>query len=149
MSGIALSTLSWPSLAQDLAVMAVPGSPITDLGVIYSTYNLTEASLMSILQVPKFQMMFKEALSEFRAQGGKAGSIYRARTLSHSLAEKLYKDAMTTMEPKDAIKLLELLMKSSGIMDKDTPTVNTQVNVGVSLPLPKGLSNKKLAHLEV
>lgn len=150
MDGIVLSQLQWPSLAQDLAVMAVPGSPIDDLEMIYRTYHLTEEELKAIISVPKFQMMFKDALAGFRAQGNKAGSVYRALTLSHSLAEKLYKDAMSTMEPKDAIRLLELLMKSSGMLDKEAiAQVNTQVNVGVALPLPKGLENKKLAHLEV
>ena len=149
MDGVVLSQLQWPSLAQDLAIMAVPGSPIEDLGQIYSTYGLTESELKHILQVPKFQLMFKNALAGFRAQGNKAGSIYRALTLSHSLAEKLYKDAMSTMEAKDAIRLLELLMKSCGMLEKDNMTqVNVQNNVGVQLPLPKGLANKKLAHLE-
>lgn len=150
MEGIVLSQLKWPSLAQDLAVMMVPGSPVTDLSMIYRTYNLKEDELKGILQVPKFQAMFQDALAGFKAQGNKAGSIYRALTLSHSLAEKLYKDAMSTMEPKDAIRLLELLMKSSGMLEKEAMAqVNTQVNVNVPLPLPKGLKNKKLAHIDV
>lgn len=143
-----LSQLRWPSLAQDLAVMTVPGSPIDDLSVIYNSYHITEDDLQQIIKIPKFQELFRRSLADFQAQGTKAGQMFRATALSQALSEKLYNDAMASeLEAKDSIKLLELLMKASGILDK-TPeaTVNTQVNVGVNLPLPHGLTNQKLKH---
>ena len=148
MSNLILSKLQWPSLAQDLAIMTVPGSPIDSLDIIYSTYHIDEETLQQILKVPYFQTLFQQALSVFRAQGGKAGHMFRAGSLSQSLSEKLYSDAMSNaMEAKDMIKFLELLMKSAGILGKDSEaTVNTQVNVGVQLPLPQGLNNPKLKH---
>lgn len=146
---ICLSQLKWPTLAQDLAIMSVPGSPIEDLSIIYDTYGITEEELKAIIEVPKFRDLFKNCLSEFKAQGSKAANIYRATSLSQTLSEKLYRDAMNSeLEPKDALKLLELLYKASGQLDKQDTQVNTQVNVGVNLPLPKGLDNKKLSHIQ-
>lgn len=145
-----LSQLRWPSLAQDLAVMTVPGSPITSLDAIYKTYNITEDELRDILKVPYFQQLFKNSLETFKAQGSKAGQIFRATSLSQALSEKLFTDALRgDMEAKDSLKLLELLMKGAGLFDKtDGGTqVNTQVNVGLNLPLPKGLRNHKLDHI--
>ena len=146
---IALSQLRWPSLAQDLAVMSVPGSPIVDLADIYSTYNIDDAELKEIIKVPKFQQLFADSLAEFKAQGSKAAQMYRAVSLSQALSEKLFRDAMgSALDAKDAIKLLELLMRASGQFDQKETQVNTQVNVGVSLPLPNGLSNPKLNHMK-
>lgn len=49
------------------------------------------------------------------------------------------------MEPRDALKLLDMLVKVAGLADaKETTQVNTQVNVAVPLPLPKGVA--KVAH---
>lgn len=138
----------WPSLAQDLAVMMVPDSPITDFEQIYRAYDLTKEELTQILTIPKFQNLYEAALNDFKNQGQAAGLLYRTRHLSASLAEDLFKQALNhQFEPKDALKLLELLMKASGLFkDKEQAQVNTQVNVGFSLPVPKGL--KKLQHLE-
>ena len=39
-------------------------------------------------------------------------------------------------------------MRASGAFSEaQQTTVNTQVNVGVQLPVPQGLKNKKLSHL--
>lgn len=144
----ALSQFQWPSLARDLAVMLVPGSPITSLDAIYNTYHITDDELKKILAIPAFQEMFKESVGHFRAQGDRAGQIFRANMLSQALAEKLFSDAMKeALDAKDMLRLLELLMRAAGVLDqKNVPQVNTQVNVGVALPLPRGLHNKKLEH---
>lgn len=148
MSDILLAHPKWPSLAQDLAVMTVPGSPISDLSYIYRTYGLSEADLKTVLMIPEFQELFKKELERCKALGDRAATVYRFGSLSQALSEKLFRDAISNeMETKDAIKLLELLLKASGLNEDKTPQVNTQVNVGVTLPLPKGLSNKKLNHL--
>jgi hypothetical protein len=73
--------------------------------------------------------------------------------LSQALSEKLFKDAMglgeNGMKAAEAIKFLELMMKAAGMAEnKDAPVVNVQTNVGVQLPLPSGLNNPKLKHLE-
>lgn len=145
---LSLSKMRWPSLAQDLAVMSVPGSPIEDLKTVLATYDLSQDDLKNILKTPEFLEMFERELQAVRAEGSRAAANYRYRTLSQSLSEKLFRDATTgTMEAKDAIKLLELLFKASDQFAKEVQSqVNTQVNVGVQLPLPIGLTNKKLAH---
>ena len=138
----------WPSLAQDLAVMMVPESPITDFSQIYAAYNITSTELKQLLTIPKFQQLYEQAVNDFKNQGQAAGMLYRTRHLSAALAEDLFKQALEhQFEPKDSLKLLELLMKASGLFrDKDQAQVNTQVNVGLTLPLAKGI--KKLKHLE-
>lgn len=131
--------------------MTVPGAPVTDLAQILQTYSLTSDQLKDILKIPTFQHLFDKALKGVEALGSKAAHIYRATALSQSLSEKLFRDAMTDggkMEAKDAIKLLELLLKSATLLDgKDTQNVNVQANVGVALSLPHGLSNPKIRHL--
>ena len=139
----------WPSLAQDLAIMTVPGSPIPDFNFIHQVYGTTDDELKEIIKIPEFQQMYKSELDRCKAQGSRAGQIYRFSSLSQALSEKLYRDATTgIMEAKDALKLLELLMKAAGLSDDKSTQVNTQVNVGVALPLPKNLDNPKLKHLE-
>ena len=74
--------------------------------------------------------------------------MYRAGTLSQALAEKLFRDAISeNMKPAEALKLLELLYKVSGSMNTEQQVVNTQVNVGVAIPVPEGMKNRKLDHL--
>lgn len=146
--GILDSQLHWPSLAQDLAIMTVPGSPITELDQILRAYSITSKQLEEILKLPTFKNLFGKSLKQIEAQGTKAAHIHRATTLSQSLSEKLYRDAMDggRMEPKDAIKLLELLLKSATLLDgKDAAQVNVQTNVALSLPY--GLNNPKIKHL--
>lgn len=146
---LVLSQLRWPSLAQDLAVMTVPGTPLTDIAQIYATYNITEQDLRNIIKIPEFQKLFKKEQEKCKAEGSQAGVVYRFSALSQSLSEKLFRDAMdSAMDSKDAIKLLELLMKAARLLDsKDAPQVNTQVNVAIPLALPTGLKNTKLAHM--
>ena len=111
---VILSQTRWPSLALDLAIMTVPGSPLTELNTIYETYSLTQNELREILNNPYFQQLFNDALEQVKAQGNKAGAAYRAMTLSQALSEKLFRDANgNRMEPKDMIKFYELLLKSA------------------------------------
>lgn len=148
MSEPGLARFRWPSLARDLAVMLLPDSPLSDIGIVRTKYGITEDDLRLILTIPHFQGLFREAVDYFKSQGNRAGSKFRAAVLSDSLAEKLYADAMQeNMKSQDAIKLLELLLKTSGALEKDNMQVATQVNVGVNLPLPKGLKNPKLKHV--
>lgn len=143
------SRLHWPSLAQDLAVMTVPGSPITELDQILRSYGISSKQLKEILTIPTFQDLFKKSLQAIEQQGTKAAHIHRATTLSQALSEKLFSNAMTDkIEAKDAIKLLELLLKSATLLDgKESAQVNVQTNVGVALSLPQGLNNPKIRHL--
>lgn len=80
-----LAQYRWASLAQDLAVMQVPDTPITELDIIYNTYNISEKDLQKILIVPEFQDMYRNSLEQLRAKGSRAGSMYRAGTLSQRL----------------------------------------------------------------
>lgn len=145
---ISLSPMRWPSLAQDIAVMYVPGSPIDSLDRIYTSYGIDESELNELLKVPLFQQHFQTSVRELQAQGNKAGAMYRAGTLAQGVSEKLYRDFMEgQMKAPDAIKFLDLLYKASGMMDKAQPQVAVQVNNAVQLPIPKGLDNPKFAHL--
>lgn len=144
---VVLSQHRWPSLAQDLAVMTVPGSPLTELDQVCATYGISEKELKEVLTIPAFQALFKTALDGFKSQGNAAGARYRAGTLSQALSEKLFRDASRgDMDAKDAIKFLEILLKTAGLYDSKETTVATQVNVGVNLPLPRSLSGGKLKH---
>lgn len=139
----------WPSLARDLAIMTAPDSPLRDLGAVLQSYNLTEDEFKGTLEIPEFRSMFAAELERVKAQGNRAGIQYRMTTLSQALSEKLFRDAVGNgMKAAESIRFLELLMKSAGLMEppKETVQVNTQVNV--QLPLPLGLDNNKLKHLE-
>lgn len=137
----------WPSLAQDLAVMMVPDSPIISVEQICRTYKTTHEELKSLLTIPKFQSLYNNALEEFKAQGTSAGLVFRTKQLSIALSEMLFNKSIDgTMDTKDTLKLLEMFFKVSGAFKEKEAQVNTQVNVGFTLPLPKGI--KKLEHLE-
>lgn len=144
--------MKWPSLAQDLAVMSLPNSPIKSLSDILTTYAVTEPELKSLLQIPEFQAMFRKEYERMQDLGMNAGAVYKFATLSQALGEKLWRQAVVSdkMEAKDMLRLFELLLKAAGFMsEKKESQVNTQVNVGVHLPLPTGLNNPKLKHIEV
>lgn len=145
----ALNHLRWPSLARDLAVMTVPDAPTVSLDSLCKAYDLTQEALAQVVMHPEFRQLFERELEACRSLGSKAGKIYRFSALGQALSEKLYNDAMNgAVETKDAIKLLELLLKAAGMMDQKEQQVNVQTNVGINLPLPTGLSNPKLKHLE-
>lgn len=134
----------WPSLAQDMALLTIPNSPVQGVEDVCETYNLTREELGAILKVPYFQKLFERALSDVQALGSAAGVKYRAMILSQTLAENLFRQANNgEMEAKDCLKLLELLLKASGLeKDSGSAQVNTQVNI--ALPLPAGVA--KVAH---
>ena len=134
----------WPSLAQDMALLTIPNSPVEGVDDVCATYNLTPEDLKEILAVPYFQKLFERALSDVQSLGSSAGVKYRAMILSQTLAENLFRQANNgDMEPRDCLKLLELLLKASGLeKDSGSAQVNTQVNI--ALPIPQGLS--KVAH---
>lgn len=140
---ILYSQTRWPSLARDLAVLTVPDSPLM-LENILSAYNLTKEELATILQNPNFVRLFDKEISLCEQAGSKVAVRYRATTLSQALSEKLFQDAINgIMEPKDSLKLLDLLMHASGIMDEEKTPVAVQNNVQVNLPLPHV---EKLSH---
>lgn len=132
----------WASLARDLAVLTLPYSPL-DLPDIRNTYDITDAELAELLRNPDFLKLFEKEMDLCEKAGDKAVVRYRTGTLSQALAEKLFRDAMgDSMKPGEALKLLDLLLKTSGFMAEDkTPTVAVQTNI--SLPLPHV---DKLAH---
>lgn len=137
------SQTRWPSLARDLAVLTVPDSPL-DLKSILRAYELTKEELATILQNPSFMKMFDKEMALCEQAGSKAAVRYRATTLSQALSEKLFRDAVSgILEPKDSLKLLDLLMHASGIMEEDKTPIAVQSNVQVNLPLPHV---EKLSH---
>ena len=110
--------------------------------------GITEDELKTVIQIPAFQQMYRDELAGFRSQGSKAASLYRTGTLSQALMEHLFSDAMAGhMKAPDMLKLLELLLKASGQLNPEAPTVNVQTNVGVAIPVPD-LKNHKLDHLK-
>lgn len=134
----------WPSLAQDMALLTIPNSPVQGVDDICATYSLTQTDLKEILGVPYFQKLFERALQDVQSLGSAAGIKYRAMILSQTLAENLFRQANNgEMEVKEALKLLELLFKASGLeKDNGAAQVNTQVNI--ALPIPQGVT--KVAH---
>lgn len=137
------SQTRWPSLARDLAVLTVPDSPL-DLKSILRAYELTKDELATILQNPSFMKMFDKEMALCEQAGSKVAVRYRATTLSQALSEKLFRDAVSgVLEPKDSLKLLDLLMHASGIMEEDKTPIAVQSNVQVNLPLPHV---EKLSH---
>lgn len=145
--GAVLQRIRWASLAQDLAIMSVPGSPIKDIKQILEVYNIDISTIKSLLDDRDFQKMLDAEETRFKAQGPTAGVKYKFGALSQSLAEKLYNDAHNNkMDGKDSVKLLDLLLKASGLSEDKPAAVNTQVNVGVQLPLPQSLRSTKLKH---
>lgn len=136
--------LRWPALAYDIALITIPDSPINGIDEVCCAYGLSKNDLRSILAVPYFQQLLDNSMQELKKQGSKAGLRYRATVLAGSLAEMLYRRANSgQMKDSDAIKLLENMLKASGI-DKD---IGTQVNVqaNIALPFPAGV--KKVANL--
>ena len=143
--------MKWPGLAQDLAVMSLPNSPIKSLSDLYTAYGVTEVELKHLLTVPEFQTMFRKEYEKMQELGPNAGAVYKFSSLSQALGEKLWRQAVLTdsMETRDMLRLFELMLKAAGFMsERKESQVNTQVNVGVHLPLPTGLNNPKLKHIE-
>lgn len=137
------SQVHWPSLARDLAVLSVPDTPL-DLPAILRTYSLSKEELATILTNPSFMKMYEKEVAFCESQGSKVAVRYRASTLSQALSEKLFRDAINdAMDSKDALKLLDLLMHASGVMEEDKSPVALQNNVQINLPLPHV---NKLAH---
>ena len=137
------SQTQWPSLARDLAVLTVPDSPL-NLKAILKAYNLGKDELATILQNPNFVRLFDREISLCEQAGSKVAVRYRATTLSQALSEKLFKDAIRgVLEPKDSLKLLDLLTHASGVMEEDKTPIAVQSNVQVNLPLPHV---EKLSH---
>lgn len=150
-SSIVLSQLRWPSMAQDLAILSAPGDASFDIAVFCRSYGITEVELDSLIKIPEFQDLLSHAVQQVQAQGDKAGPRYRASVLSRHLSEHLFRRAASgEMSDKDSLKLLETLLRSAGLYDPP-PVANTQVNVGVSVPIavPVGMNNPKLDHLRV
>lgn len=138
--------MRWPALAQDIALITIPNSPINGIDEVCSAYGITKSELREILTVPYFQQLLDNSMQELKKQGSKAGLRYRAMVLAESLAEMLYRRANSgQMKDADALKLLDSLLKASGI-EKDTAAA-TQVNVqnNIALPFPPGV--KKVANL--
>lgn len=133
----------WPSLAQDMALLTIPNSPVEGIDDVCATYGLTKDELKSILTVPYFQKLLEQALADVQALGSAAGVKYRAMILSQTLAENLFRQANSgMMEPKESLKLLELLFRAAGLeKTAGSAQVNTQVNI--ALPLPR---INKVAH---
>ena len=77
--------MKWPGLAQDLAVMSLPNSPIKSLTDLYTAYGVTEAELKHLLTVPEFQTMFRKEYEKMQELGPNAGAVYKFSSLSQAL----------------------------------------------------------------
>lgn len=136
--------MRWPALAHDIALITIPNSPISGIQEVCNAYGLTQSELRDILTVPYFQQLLDGSMEELKKQGSKAGLRYRAMVLSGSLAEMLYRRANSgQMKDADALKLLDSLLKASGLEKDNGTQVNVQNNI--ALPFPSGV--KKVAHL--
>lgn len=139
MSDVLALQMQWPALAQDIALITIPNSPVTNIDAVCNTYGITRAALKELLQVPHFQLLLDASMQELRKQGSRAGARYRAMQLSQSLAENLYRKANSgRLEDKEAVKLLDILVKAAG-MAKDEPQTQVNVQTNVALPFPPGV----------
>lgn len=130
----------WPSIAQDMALLTIPNSPVEGVEDICRTYHVTKEDLRDMLSVPYFQKLFERSLADVQALGNSAGMKYRAMVLSQAMAEALFRKFNEgAMEAKEALKLLELLFKASGL-DKDNSGTQVNVQANIALPLPKGVA---------
>lgn len=137
--------MRWPALAQDIALITIPNSPINGIQEVCDAYGITQPELRDILSVPYFQQLLDNSMQELRKQGSKAGLRYRAMVLAESLAEMLYRRANAgQMKDADALKLLDSLLKASGI-EKDVAATQVNVQNNIALPFPPGV--KKVANL--
>lgn len=137
--------LQWPALAQDIALITIPNSPINGVQEICDAYGITQPELREILAVPYFQQLLDSSMQELKKQGSKAGLRYRAMILAESLAEMLYRRANSgQMKDQDALKLLDSLLKASGV-EKDASGAQVNVQTNIALPFPPGV--KKVANL--
>lgn len=138
--------MQWPSLAQDLALLNVPNSPFKGgLDEVRDAYGLTPEEFRATLAIPQFQLMLQKAMEDVTRDGSRAGVRARATMLTQALAEQLFREATSgKIEAKDSLKLLDSLLKMSGLdkEQKGDVQVNTQVNVHV--PAPMGVA--KVAH---
>lgn len=136
--------MRWPALAQDIALITIPNSPINGIQEVCDAYGITQPELRDILSVPYFQQLLEDSMQELKKQGSKAGLRYRSMILAQSLAEMLYRRANSgDMKDSDALKLLDSLLKASGVDSKEAAAqVNVQANI--ALPFPAGV--KKVAH---
>lgn len=134
--------VKWPSLARDLAILTMPYSPVS-MQDIFRTYQTDKDEIATLLATPDFVKRFEKEMAVCEQAGDKAVVRYRTSTLSQALAEKLFRDAINdAMKPGEALKLLDLLLKTAGLMAEDkAPTVAVQTNI--ALPLPHV---DKLAH---
>lgn len=129
----------WPSIAQDMALLTIPNSPVEGIEDICQTYGISKADLKEMLAVPYFQKLFEKSLSEVQSLGNAAGMKYRAMILSQAMAETLFRKFNEgAIDIKEALKLLELLFKASGL-DKDNSGTQVNVQANIALPLPKGV----------
>lgn len=143
MADILRTQAHWPTLAQDMALLSVPNSPVGSMDAICRTYGITKDELREILALPHFQLLLDTSLQEVQKQGSKAGARYRALTLAQALAESMFRKANSgAMKDADCLKLLESLLRTAGLADKDQTQVNVQTNI--ALPFPQGVA--KVAH---
>ena len=147
---MAVQKTKWPSLAQDLAVLSIPGAPL-EIDDIYRIYRTTESEIADLLKEHDFSKLVVAAAKRFEAYGDKAAAVYRAASLAQGVSEKLYNDFMQgDVKPQDAVKFLELLYRASGLDNNQKGAqVAVQNNMTVQLPSPTGLSNPKFNHLLV
>lgn len=128
----------WPSLAQDVALLAIPNSPVTNVDDICRAYDISREELERILNVPYFQQLLEEASRSLQGLGPKAGMRYRAMQLSQALAEVLFRKAHSgLMKDQDMLKLLDSLLRASGVEKEPAAQVNVQNNI--ALPFPPGV----------
>lgn len=143
MTDILRTQFQWPALAQDMAMLSVPNSPVGSIDAVCSAYDITKDELRVILAIPHFQYLLDASLQDAQKQGSRAGARYRALTLAQSLAESMFRKANAgEMKDADCLKLLESLLKTAGLADKDQTQVNVQTNI--ALPFPQGVA--KVAH---
>ena len=143
----------WADIAHDIAMMAVPSNGGTTFSVdnITETHHITKAQFSELLALPVFQTLIKAEVKRIKELGPQAGARIRAEAMAIELQELMFKKAtMNALDDDLSIKLLGMLLKSSGL-EQPPEVVKAQAaaqgnTVNIAFNIPK-MNNPKLKHL--
>lgn len=143
----------WADIAHDIAMLAVPSKGGTTYTAhdIAQAHHISDAEFKSLLALPMFQSIVQAEVKRIKELGPQAGARIRAEAMAIELQELMFKKAtMNALDDDLSIKLLGMLLKSSGL-EQPPEVVKAQAaaqgnTVNIAFNIPK-MNNPKLKHL--
>ena len=143
----------WADIAHDIAMLAVPSKGGTTYTAhdIALAHHITDAEFKALLTLPVFQSIVQAEVKRIKELGPQAGARIRAEAMAIELQELMFKKAtMNALDDDLSIKLLGMLLKSSGL-EQPPEVVKAQAaaqgnTVNIAFNIPK-MNNPKLKHL--